>query len=171
MAAVRSRVPADRWSQPLSIGGPVDEWLDSAAARTSAGRYATDVRASSGRTCRRRVPCAGGSAHRCSATGSSMTAMPRSSVGCRRRGSASELAVVAALRHASGDADRLAATNGPRGRGRRTPSGSVSPRCRRRRSSCRLPGGGPVLTWRAVNDLGEPPLANWALSLGDIELF
>jgi hypothetical protein len=34
-----------------------------------------------------------------------------------------------------------------------------------------LPGGGPVLTWRTVNDAGEPPLANWALTLGDIELF
>ncbi len=34
-----------------------------------------------------------------------------------------------------------------------------------------LPGGGPMLTWRAVNDHGFPPLANWALSLGDIELF
>ena len=34
-----------------------------------------------------------------------------------------------------------------------------------------LPGGGPTLTWRAVNDGGLPPLANWGLSLGDVELF
>jgi hypothetical protein len=34
-----------------------------------------------------------------------------------------------------------------------------------------LPGNGPILTWRAVCDPGEPPLANWALTLGDVELF
>ena len=34
-----------------------------------------------------------------------------------------------------------------------------------------LPGGGPILTWRAVNDRGEPPLPNWDLQLRDIELF
>jgi len=34
-----------------------------------------------------------------------------------------------------------------------------------------LPGGGPVLTWRDVNDKGMPPLSNWALTLGDVELF
>ena len=34
-----------------------------------------------------------------------------------------------------------------------------------------LPGGGPVLTWRAVNDAGMPPLSNWGLTLGDVELF
>ncbi len=34
-----------------------------------------------------------------------------------------------------------------------------------------LPGGGPILTWRAVNDDGFPPLPNWALTLGDVELF
>jgi len=34
-----------------------------------------------------------------------------------------------------------------------------------------LPGGGPILTWRAINDDGVPPLSNWALGLGDIELF
>ena len=34
-----------------------------------------------------------------------------------------------------------------------------------------LPGGGPILTCRAVNDEGFPPLPNWSMSLGDIELF
>jgi hypothetical protein len=34
-----------------------------------------------------------------------------------------------------------------------------------------LPGGGPVLTWRTVTRPGMPPLANWALTMGDIELF
>jgi GNAT superfamily N-acetyltransferase len=36
----------------------------------------------------------------------------------------------------------------------------------------RLPGQGPVLTWRAVA-VGEPPapFSNWSLCLGDVELF
>ena len=34
-----------------------------------------------------------------------------------------------------------------------------------------LPGAGPVMTWRAVTDAGMPPLSNWLLGLGDIELF
>ncbi len=34
-----------------------------------------------------------------------------------------------------------------------------------------LPGGGPVLTWRSINDDRMPPLDEWELSMGDIELF
>ena len=34
-----------------------------------------------------------------------------------------------------------------------------------------LPGGGPVLTWRAVNETRMPPLQAWDLTMGDIELF
>jgi hypothetical protein len=33
------------------------------------------------------------------------------------------------------------------------------------------PGGGPVLTWRSVNSQSIPPLPNWRLTMGDIELF
>jgi GNAT superfamily N-acetyltransferase len=38
----------------------------------------------------------------------------------------------------------------------------------------RLPGQGPVLTWRPVaapEDATPPPLADWQLALGDVELF
>lgn len=34
-----------------------------------------------------------------------------------------------------------------------------------------LPGGGPVLTWRAITDDEMPPLAAWDLTMGDVELF
>lgn len=34
-----------------------------------------------------------------------------------------------------------------------------------------LPGQGPVLTWRGVCAPAAPPLAQWALTLGDVELF
>jgi predicted N-acetyltransferase YhbS len=30
---------------------------------------------------------------------------------------------------------------------------------------------GPMLTWRAVSSSGMPPIANWNLSMGDVELF
>ena len=34
-----------------------------------------------------------------------------------------------------------------------------------------LPGGGPMFTWRALNEQGMPPPPNWSLNMGDIELF
>jgi len=35
----------------------------------------------------------------------------------------------------------------------------------------RLPGQGPILTWRALARTDEPPADAWRLSLGDVELF
>jgi GNAT superfamily N-acetyltransferase len=34
-----------------------------------------------------------------------------------------------------------------------------------------LPGQGPILTWRSVTETVAPPLEDWSLTLGDIELF
>ena len=34
-----------------------------------------------------------------------------------------------------------------------------------------LPGGGPILTWRALVEEQMPPLDRWALTMGDVELF
>jgi GNAT superfamily N-acetyltransferase len=34
-----------------------------------------------------------------------------------------------------------------------------------------LPGGGPVLTWRGLSDTRMPPLGEWQLTMGDVELF
>ena len=42
---------------------------------------------------------------------------------------------------------------------------------RLRRGWAEVPRGGPILTWRAVCDHGPPPLSNWDLQLGDVELF
>jgi GNAT superfamily N-acetyltransferase len=166
MAAVHSRVPADRWSQPLSIGTSVDEWLVSggpgerwpvptdvrelrtnADAEFLAWRFGTPLLGY-------RVVDDGDAAIICRS---------------RRRGSALELAVVASF-GSSRATDRLAA------RAARDAGASYAIRLGQPQMSSSsmfvpLPGGGPVLTWRAVNDLGEPPLANWKLTLGDIELF
>ena len=35
----------------------------------------------------------------------------------------------------------------------------------------RLPRQGPILTWRAVCDAHMPALADWDLTMGDVELF
>jgi hypothetical protein len=35
----------------------------------------------------------------------------------------------------------------------------------------RLPRQGPILTWRAVCDEHMPALADWDLTMGDVELF
>ena len=61
------------------------------------------------------------------------------------------------------------------GRRRAVTSGRHScPAPRRIAPPSRLDGGaagGPILTWRAVCDHGPPPLSNWDLRLGDLELF
>jgi hypothetical protein len=85
----------------------------------------------------------------------------------RRRGNATELAVVAQwgdphrCDRVAGRAAREAATSYAIRLGSQSWSTGFLP----------LPGGGPVLTWRRVTDAGVPPLSNWALTLGDIELF
>ncbi len=164
LAAFRSRVPADRWSQPLGIGETIDEWLRHGGV---AGRRpdAVDVR-----EVRTRVDEAflrwrfGGSLLQYQVVDNGEAAII---VRARRRGSATELAVVAGF----GDGpmvDRLAA------RTAREAGCSYAIRLGQPRASklfVPLPGGGPVLTWRAVNDTGMPPLSNWALTLGDVELF
>ena len=87
----------------------------------------------------------------------------------RRRGPATEVAIADAVVPA-GDA-RLA------GRlGRRVLEGSggdyaIAVGAARPRGWLRLPRIGPVLTWRALADPGAPPIEQWELSTGDVELF
>jgi glycosyltransferase involved in cell wall biosynthesis/GNAT superfamily N-acetyltransferase len=161
--ALRSRVPAERWSQDLDVGETVDEWLDRGGPD---GRWPipTDIRELRTHadeqflTWRFGTPLLG---YRVVDDGQSAII-----VRSRRRGSANELAVVATFGARRGS-DRLAA------RVAREAGSSYAIRLgqSQRSSFVPLPGGGPVLTWRAVNDRGAPPLANWALTLGDIELF
>jgi GNAT superfamily N-acetyltransferase len=166
--SLRSRVPAERWSQPLDVGEAVTDWLDGGAASPwiSAARGATvDVRQIRTNVdeaflrWRFATPLLG---YRVVDDGESAII-----VRARRRGAATELAVVAAFGDAS-RCDRQAAAVAKRaGADYAIRLGAARPQ----RSFVPLPGGGPVLTWRAVNDAGMPPLSNWALTLGDIELF
>lgn len=166
-AALRSRVPADRWSQPLSIGVVVEDWL---AATGPGDRWPVPVDVREVRTnldekflawrfggplLGYRVVDDGDAAIICRA---------------RRRGSALELAVVAGFGPAR-STDRLAA------RSARDAGATYAIRLGQAQMSspssyfAPLPGGGPVLTWREVNGAGQPPLSNWAMTLGDVELF
>ena len=164
LAAVRSRVPAERWSQPMGVGETIDDWLHRGGA---AGREAAPVDV---REVRTRLDEAflrwrfGTPLLHYQVVDDGEAAII---VRTRRRGSATELAVVAGF-GAAKSVDRLAASTA------REASCSYAIRLGRPRVSklfVPLPGGGPVLTWRAVNDTGMPPLSNWALTLGDVELF
>jgi glycosyltransferase involved in cell wall biosynthesis/GNAT superfamily N-acetyltransferase len=168
LTALRSKVPADRWSLPLTVGAPVAEWLDAGGAVPWLERWRSEpvdvrlVRTNLSEEFLRwrfATPLLGYRVVESDAA----AIIVRS----RQRGNATELAVVAAF----GDpvqADRLAT------RTARDAGADYAIRLGAHRSSSAfapLPGGGPVLTWRAVNDPGMPPLSNWGLSLGDVELF
>jgi hypothetical protein len=86
----------------------------------------------------------------------------------RRRGPTTELVQVASFGLSATQRDRAigravkaaGADHGIR-LGTPNPRGGMVP----------LPGGGPIFTWRALNEQGMPPLSNWSLAMGDIELF
>ena len=164
LAAIRSRVPADRWSLPLDVGEPVHDWL---ARRGPDGRWpepvdVREVRTNADETFlawRFGTDLLG---YRVVDDGDAAII-----VRARRRGGAVELAVVAEFGE-RGATDRLA------GRAAKEAGADYAIRLGQPQMSSgfnRLPGGGPVLTWRGVGDAGMPPLSNWAVSLGDIELF
>jgi hypothetical protein len=164
LAALRSRVPADRWSTDLDVGVPVLDWLSSGSPNGRIG-LPPDVREIRTNVdheflaWRFGTPLLG---YRVVEDGDSAVI-----VRARMRGTATELAVVAEFGEPAATR-RLAARNAREaGCSYAIRIGSADPMA----GYVGLPGGGPMLTWRAVSDEGFPPLANWALSLGDIELF
>lgn len=162
--SLRSRVPAERWSQELTIGEAFPTWL---ARKGVDGRLspAVDVRELRTRiddeflSWRFGTPLLG---YR--VIDDDNTAIV---VRARRRGKALELALVSGFGEPTA-IDRVAATAARQAGadyairiGQPRPTAGFAP----------LPHGGPVLTWRAVNDVGMPPPSNWGLTLGDVELF
>lgn len=164
MRALRSRVPADRWSTELDVGVSIEDWLEAGGVgdRLPEPTDVREIRTNiddeflawrfGGDLLGYRVVDDGDSA-----------VIARA----RMRGASKELAIVAefggptATQRLAASAAKQAGCSYAIRIGRPNPAaGYVG-----------LPGGGPTLTWRAVNDEGFPPLANWAMSLGDIELF
>ena len=164
VAALKSRVPADRWSESIDIGDEVLDWIerggpgdrrpepvDVRELRTNASteylrwRFGTDLLG-----------------YRVVDDGDAAVI-----VRARRRGASTELALVASFGPAAA-ADRLAA------HAARDVGAAYAIRLGQSKMSSAfvpLPSGGPMLTWRGLVDVGAPPLSNWALELGDIELF
>ena len=161
----RSRVPADHWSMPIAVGAEIGPWLDAhgpwpAPAHVSSTdrtlRTATDERFA-----RWRYGLAG---LHYRVVGDADAAIV---VRLRRRGLARELVIAQQL----GDpdhADRLVIDT-LRQVGATHALRLGDPNLRR--GFVPIPDAGPLLTWRAVCDHGPPPLPNWQLSLGDLELF
>ena len=167
-----ARVAADLWSVPTSAG-------EDAAAVLDDGEELAELLASQQpgtggvRTARSAAYLqwrygAGPVGYRAMLAGSSL----RDGVvlfRLRRRGPAAEVAIADAVVPA-GDA-RLA------GRlARRALEGSggdyaIALGAARPRGWLRLPRIGPVLTWRALADAATPPIEQWELSTGDVELF
>ncbi|MFV0309364.1 MAG: GNAT family N-acetyltransferase [Desertimonas sp.] len=163
---VRSRVPAERWSEPLEVGVAPEVWLAAGGVR----RFPEPDRDRADRTLRTDVDDGfrawryGMLELRYRVVEDDEAALV---VRLRRRGAGRELVVAESL-GAAVAADRLAvrvardvdATHVVRLGGPDVRHGFMP-----------MPGGGPVLTWRALNDHGPPPLSNWALTMRDIELF
>ncbi len=162
----RSRVPADRWSDDLDVGVTAADWLDrggferwSARPRAVAPRalvtplsesflrwrYGTDLLPY------RVVECGDAAAV----------------IRARRRGPSRELVVALTL----GDSRRANALVRRTLREARCDHALRLGQANPLRGSVPMAGAGPGLTWRSLHDVGEPPLSNWQLSLGDIELF
>lgn len=170
----RARVPADLWSQTVEVGENFDDWADRHAGDSMIWRRDsplpsrviatnTDVATDGGeRFYRWRF---GTSLLRYRVVEHEDGAVV---FRARQRGPALELVHVASLGLDTTQADRAMV------RAVRCAGAHHSIRLGAadlRRGSLPLPGGGPVLTWRSVNQEGMPPLANWALTMGDIELF
>jgi GNAT superfamily N-acetyltransferase len=165
-AAVRARVPADKWSLPSDAGLPALEILADGAEVAelipplSVGRIRTDLdvdvlrwRYGFGPLHYRGVREAGG-------------------IGLfrlRRRGPATEC-VVGHLLVPDAAAERKLLRRIARD-SRADQVLQITARPDLRGGFLALPGGGPVLTWRELNHHRMPPLEDWNLTMGDIELF
>ena len=165
MRALRSRVPADRWSTELDVGVSIEDWLEAGGVgdRLPEPTDVREIRTNiddeflawrfGGDLLGYRVVDDGDSA-----------VIARA----RMRGASKELAIVAEF----GGPDRDAAARSKVQRSRRVAamrSGSAARTRPPAMSDCLVvarPSRG-----EPVNDEGFPPLANWAMSLGDIELF
>ncbi len=162
--AVRSRVPAGLWSEPVEIGEPAPEWL---ATNQVADRTVIegDVR---------RITTDGSQEfwswrlgpeflhYRVIDDGDVAVA-----VRVRRRGNARELVVVGGF----GPRDRTDALARQAARRAGCDYALRLGGPNLRHGFVALPTGGPLLTWRSVDVKAMPPLANWSLTMSDVELF
>jgi hypothetical protein len=167
-----ARVPADLWSVPTSAGEDAASVL--AEAEELDELLASLTRATGGvRTARTALYLqwrygAGPVGYRALLAGSTL----RDGVvffRMRRRGPASEVAIADVV--VPGDDARLAGRLGRRALESSGGDYAVVLGPSRPPGWLRLPRIGPLLTWRPVADEDAPPIEQWNLSTGDIELF
>ncbi|MEP1123848.1 MAG: GNAT family N-acetyltransferase [Ilumatobacter sp.] len=163
--AASSRVPAELWSVASDIGEPFDDWFSPDSALPDA---ACDGRTLSTAWTHDRLRWRFGGDlldYRVIPGAQSGTGVV---VRERTRGSASELVSLLALGVDAGEADSIVG-RAVRGTGvtHALRLGKASPR----NGFVPMPGAGPVLMWRSLGMSASPPLANWELTMADVELF
>jgi GNAT superfamily N-acetyltransferase len=166
LTAVRARVPADKWSMPTEAGMPATAALadGSEVAELIAGtpddRIRTDLTVDVLRwrygfeALHYRAICAGGG------------------VGffrLRRRGPATECVIGHLLARNAAAAGQLLRQVAKASRADQVLQ--ITDRPYLAGGYLPLPGGGPILTWRSIVETRMPPLAEWGLTMGDVELF
>ncbi len=161
---LKARVPSEHWSRPTAAGVAFEQWADTSSSfeRVAELPVRTLATNTSEAFYRWRFGMPELNYRVIEGRGGAVV------VRARGRGPAVELVQVASFGLDAADTDRVAGTAMQRigadhvirlGTGR--PSTGFLP----------LPGGGPMFTWRALNEQGVPPLPNWSLTMGDIELF
>lgn len=169
---LRSRVAAERWSEPVSAGEPAAAVLDAKDLDTLVG----DIAPPSGLRTRRtasylRWRYGFEPLHYRAVTLHGGPARGIAVFRVRKRGAAREAALCDVVVPGS---DSAAASALVRQVARCCDADYVIRVGRRpldRNGFVRLPGQGPILTWRPVTSSGPPPeLAQWELQLGDVEL-
>lgn len=166
IAMARARVPAAHWSMPITVGEPFLEWLDREGFEPKVADdpatlrdLATNV---SEAFLRWRFGMPSLYYRAVAAPGGALI------VRCRLRGPARELVMPAAPGLDADVADRLAAAQ--------LDEAGCHHALRLGHANLRtgfvpLPGGGPILTWKALGMQSMPPLGNWRFNMGDIALF
>lgn len=162
--AMRARVPAELWSEPLDVGEHPAVWLssNSVADRTPVvddiRRIVTDA-SQEYWTWRLGLPVLH---YRIVDNGETAIA-----VRVRRRGNARELVILGEFgkREQADVLSRQVARQASCDYALRLGAPDL------RHGFVALPVGGPMLTWRSVDQKSMPPLPNWSLTMGDIALF
>lgn len=160
-----ARVPAGHWASGPLVGEPIEVWLDRVGTLPAPSSAGPEVIAThlSPEFVRWRYGLP--------ALGYGVLPGPDGSgvvVRCRDRGPVRELVMSGLLGVGAEAADSIA------GEGLHTSGANHALRiggADLRRGFVPLPGGGPVMTWRALAMRAAPPLPNWRLTMGDVELF
>jgi GNAT superfamily N-acetyltransferase len=158
----RARTPADKWSAPTDAGVPVSDLLDD---EPTLARLLDAADPGDGHLRTHRTPL-----HYRAAVGPGGVAGGVVIFRLRRRGAALEAAVCEQIVPAGDDRTAPALVRRllrDSGADHAVQLGAARPV----RGLLPVPGQGPTLVWRDLNETAMPPAERWGLGLGDVELF